>query len=46
MIDELAHYLDRRVRKLTRGLQAPTTAKPASIENFPLAMVPDELIKR
>ncbi|MCP4662976.1 MAG: hypothetical protein GY856_46895 [bacterium] len=42
MIDELALYLARRVRKLTYGLQAPTTAKPASIENFPLAMVPDQ----
>ncbi|MCP4568409.1 MAG: hypothetical protein GY841_12600 [FCB group bacterium] len=41
MIDELGHFLDRRVRALTEGLQTPTMAKPNSIPNFPIAMAVD-----
>jgi uncharacterized caspase-like protein len=41
MIDELGHFLDRRVRTLTEGLQTPTMAKPNSIPNFPIALALD-----
>jgi hypothetical protein len=31
-------YISERVKELTDGRQTPTTAKPASIPDFPLAV--------
>jgi WD40 repeat protein len=32
-------YISERVKELTRGSQAPTTAKPNTIQDFPIAIV-------
>lgn len=39
-VAEIETYLGRRVRDLTGGLQTPTTAKPANLPDFPLALLP------
>jgi uncharacterized caspase-like protein len=38
-INELDLYLSERVKELTDGQQAPTTAKPASTQDFPIALI-------
>jgi uncharacterized caspase-like protein len=38
-ISEIDLYLSERVKELTGGRQAPTTAKPASTQDFPIAVV-------
>jgi hypothetical protein len=32
-------YLSERVKELTKGQQTPTTTKPQSIPDFPVALV-------
>jgi uncharacterized caspase-like protein len=39
MVSELGQFVDRRVRELTDGEQTPTLAMPASVPNFPIAVV-------
>ena len=36
-INELDLYLSERVKKLTQGKQTPTTTKPMTIQDFPVA---------
>ncbi len=38
-INMLDLYLSERVKQLTRGQQTPTTAKPVTIPDFPLAII-------
>jgi hypothetical protein len=38
-VTEVEAYLGRRVRDLTGDLQIPTSAKPANVPDFPLAVV-------
>lgn len=39
-IADLESYVSQRVKALTDGKQRPTTAKPKTIEDFPIAAVP------
>jgi hypothetical protein len=34
-------YLSERVKELTKGQQTPTTTKPLTIQDFPVAIQPD-----
>lgn len=38
-ISELEYWLGERVKQLTDGRQHPTTAKPSTIQDFPIATV-------
>lgn len=38
-LNELELYVSERVKELTGGRQAPTTAKPSSTQDFPIAVV-------
>lgn len=38
-INQLDLYLSERVKELTQGQQTPTTAKPHTIQDFPIALV-------
>ena len=38
-VNMLDLYISERVKVLTRGTQAPTTAKPATVPDFPVAVV-------
>ena len=42
-INMLDLYISDRVKELTSGMQTPTTAKPATISDFPIAVVRDIL---
>ncbi|MEN8218168.1 MAG: hypothetical protein ABFS56_17715, partial [Pseudomonadota bacterium] len=37
-IDELDLYLSERVKALTDGSQTPTTTKPETVQDFPIAL--------
>ena len=37
-ITELDYYLSERVKELTDGKQTPATAKPSTIQDFPIAV--------
>ena len=39
-IADLESYVSQRVKDLTGGKQRPMTAKPKTIEDFPIAAVP------
>jgi hypothetical protein len=38
-LNMLDHYISERVKALTQGTQTPTTAKPSTVPDFPLAIV-------
>jgi len=38
-VDMLEFYVSDRVKELTQGKQTPTTAKPSTMPDFPLAIV-------
>ena len=38
-VNMLDLYISERVKELTKGLQTPTTAKPATVQDFPVALV-------
>ncbi|RUA17181.1 MAG: hypothetical protein DSY55_02560 [Clostridia bacterium] len=40
-ITELDYYLSERVKQLTGGKQTPATAKPATVQDFPVAVTHD-----
>ncbi len=42
-INELDLYISERVKELTKGRQTPTTTKPTTIQDFPIAVT---LIKK
>lgn len=37
----LDYYVSERVKELTAGRQTPTTAKPSTIADFPVALIPE-----
>lgn len=39
-VDMLDYYISERVKALTGGTQSPTTAKPSTVPDFPIAVVP------
>ncbi|KOR28944.1 hypothetical protein TI05_15935, partial [Achromatium sp. WMS3] len=38
-INELELYIAERVKELTKGFQTPTTAKPKTVADYPIALV-------